>query len=108
MRYQHSFAEERREPGDWRRSQRFTRFSPPLSPGNTLELVPRPDRRYSGAPSGYPPRSEDTETGSDGGATVTNAEGNTGMSHRPTPAAGNQRAPREKFFATLNLRRTST
>ncbi|KAJ7741546.1 hypothetical protein DFH07DRAFT_53923 [Mycena maculata] len=105
------YAEERREAREPRRSsRRFTRFSPPNSPGNGngLDLVPV-SRRHA-----HPVNVEGNDTGSE--ATVMNADGFATNAHsllRQTPAQGNNAggdgasAPREKFFPTLNSRRAS-
>lgn len=91
--------EDRRETKEAKR-RRFTRFSPPTSPGNTLalDLAARP-------PSGRTQRFEHTETESNASVTVTNVEGPSASASRQTLAQRRERresiAPREKFFAGL-------
>ncbi|KAF7338185.1 hypothetical protein MVEN_02043400 [Mycena venus] len=108
------YAEERREPQEpTRKRRKFTRFSPPNSPENNLELVlSRTSRPLASRIS----RFEGEETGSDASGTLTNANETAGalqLFRRQTPVGGKSRnegssASTEKFFRGLGRSRSPT
>ncbi|KAF8212091.1 hypothetical protein K438DRAFT_1226540 [Mycena galopus ATCC 62051] len=96
----HAYAEDdRREPQERPRKRRFTRFSPPNSPGNGLDLVLVPRSTTRPLP---PVRGFEGEDGSEGSGNVNDPSGSIQLFRRQTPATGaNASGLADKFFRSL-------